>query len=284
VTEALVDPRKPRELARECPIDIYLSGHDGGGEGRCYWPWPYRMDAATEALETYVRDSDVFILDSKIGDPEVTNADVLADAERLNPDYVVPADAWCDPAATTGRIEAFASELEGWDTSADMIVPLQPTAEDMANHHEHYPEVAHLGDFVALGGLKDAPAKVQRDAVENVRAVAGDDTHIHGLGFGINYFRDRRVLKAPVLDSIDCSTPIQEARNGRFWTFADGELTRREVDRPSGAFDLLQIAMAGGTTMTALARMVLAGDRNPEQSELTDHATPVTDGGSNNQQ
>jgi hypothetical protein len=263
---ALIPERKPWECARACPINIHLSGCEGGGEGETYWPWPYRMNRAKEAgvSETYVGSSDVFMLDSAIDDPSITTEDVIEDAESYDVDYAIAADKIWDPETTTDRVIEFMDALDDSSADVETVIPLQPTAEGRSDHGEHYKKLEGIGDYYAVGGVKDASAETKRDAVESVRDVAGDDILLHGFGFGVGYFQDDRVLHRPLLDSIDCTTPIRQGRNGEYWTFEEGSLVKHKMDVPSGDFVALQGAMAAGTTLIALCRMIMHGEPEPE--------------------
>lgn len=258
--EPMVDERVPTQLAKDCPLDIYLSGNDGAGHGATYFPWPYRMNNPKEIGGTYVNNSDVFILDSGINHDDITNEDVFKKALAFDPDYVFPADLVGDPDTTTERVLDFLNEMDDAGVTADPIIPLQPTQVGGADHHKHYPDLEAHGDYFAVGGVKDAPAATKRRAVENVRRVAGDDVRLHGLGFGVAYFQEPRVLRKVMLDSLDSSGPIQQADNGVYWSFVDGELTRHETERPKGDYPLFQIAMLSGVTLVSLARMVMENE------------------------
>lgn len=267
--QPMIDPRKPKELSRKCPIDIYLSGCDGGGYGSTYFPWAYRMNRPKELRQTYVDDSDVFIEDSGIHIDSITTEDVIQGALDYRPDRVIAADVFYEPEKTTERIYEFLDMIDDRGVEAEPIIPLQPSESGVADHVDHYRDVAGLSDHYAIGGVKDAPASVQRDAVESIREEVGDGVTLHGLGFGLKYFTDPRVLGNPLLDSIDCSTPIQRAREGEYWTLDEnGDMVKQYHPKPSGTFSLLEIAMESGLTLISLARMVLLaseGDMDPEE-------------------
>lgn len=258
--DPLIDPRKPKELARECPLDIYLSGSDGGGYGSTYFPWGYRMHRAKERglTPTYVEDCDTFILDSAINVEDITTDDVIDDVEKYNPDYVIAADVLYDPGKTTERVHEMAGRLEAADADTEMIVPLQPTASGRADHHLHYPDVAGLSDYYAIGGLRDTnDVDIIREAAENVRAAVGDDVRLHGLAFGMKYLTDPRVRTDPMVDSVDCSSPIREGRSGRMHLYEDGEYKTIQMGRPTGRMSLLSVSMASGTTLISMAQMMV---------------------------
>lgn len=281
-SEPLINPRKPRELARDCPIRIHLSGVDGGGEGSTYFPWSFRMGRVGEIYPSFVEDCDTFILDSAIHRPEISTDDVIETALEVEPDYVLPADVLHDQEATTERVIEFLDVMDDAGVTPDPIIPIQPDGEPTTSptgHADHYLELEGLADYYAVGGVMDAPGSIQRDAVEAVRSVAGNDIQLHGLGLGIGYLDDPRVCDAPMLDSLDCSTPIQEARGGKMHVFRNGRLERVELPKPTGDLALLQIALCSGTTLVSLARQLLEGPE-PEDHTLADFGKiPATDGG-----
>lgn len=272
--DGVIHPRKPKELARKCPTSVFLSGHDGGGYGKTYWPWPYRIDRVGEANSTYVADSDQFILDSAISDDDVETEDVIEEALQYEPDLVIPADVLWEPEETTERVLEFLDAMDDAGVEAEPIIPLQPTAEGMADHHQHYRELEGLADRYAIGGVKDADPSIQRDGVEAVREIA-PDVHLHGLGFGIGYYRDPRTRRDPLLDSIDSNSPIVNGRHGRHWQFHDGKLIEMDHPKPEGQFALLQVAVASGLTLIAICRIIL-NDADPDPEDIPGDGDPVT--------
>ena len=267
LAEPMIPPRMPTNLAHQCPLNIFLSGNDGAGHGSTYFPWPYRMNNPKEASSTYVGDSDVFILDSGITHDDVDNEDVVEQALEHNPDYVFAADVLHDPERTTERVTEFLDMLDDAGVESEPIIPLQPTRKGRSDHGTHYSALEGLGEYYAVGGVKDESAETKRDGAESVRRVAGDDIKLHGLGFGIEYFTDDRVLEDVILDSLDSSSPIRQAQSGYYWMYENGRLVKREFDSIGGPFALFQVALASGLTLTSLAKAVIEGEAEPPEPE-----------------
>lgn len=262
MADPILDPRKPKELARECPLDIYLSGSDGGGYGSTYFPWAYRMNRTKDngLTPTYVEDCDKFILDSAINVDEITNDDVINDVEQYDPDYVIAADVLYDQEETTARVIEFLDLLDDTDSTAEPIIPLQPSSKGNVDHHEHYHDLSHLGDYFAIGGMKDiTDHDLMRFAAEFVAEETGEGDQLHGLGFGIGYLTDPRVRENPILDSVDCSTPIHEGKAGRMHLFNDNEYDVVQMPKPKGRISLLRVSLASATTLVSMAQMMLNG-------------------------
>lgn len=192
-----------RRLVDACHVDLYLSATDGA---RTYWPW--RMMPVHEADKRHRNACEHFVLDSSFQHEYITNEDVLDKAAALDVEMTVLADVWHDKDAT---VDAILDGLELYDDhefDGDILVPLQPP------HDECYADLAGQADAYAIGGVKDASDATKIDATRAVREVAGDDAHLHGLGFGVTDTLVEAVQDDPaLLDSVDYSTPIQNAMN-----------------------------------------------------------------------
>ena len=190
-----------RRLVDEAFVDLYLSAVDGA---RIYWPW--RMQPVHEASDRHRDACEQYIVDSSFKDDTITNEDVLDTAAALDAEATVLADVYQDKDAT---IEAILDGLEVADDhryDGDLVVPLQPP------HQECYAELAGQADIYAIGGVKDAPDAEKVQAAKAVRAVAGPDVHLHGLGYGATDPIVDAVRNQPaLLDSVDYSTPVQRA-------------------------------------------------------------------------
>lgn len=191
-----------RRLVDEAYVDLYLSGVDGA---RVYWPW--RMQPVHEASKRHRNACEYYIVDSSIQDESITNEDVLDCAELMDAEAAVLADVWHDVDAT---VEAILDGLEIYDDHAyegDILVPLQPP------HSECYRQLEGQDiDIYAIGGVKDDTDAEKIRAAKDVRAVAGPDVHLHGLGYGATDTIVTAVRNDPtLLDSVDYSTPIQNA-------------------------------------------------------------------------
>jgi len=205
----VIDREYLDRLVRSTPVDLYASGVDGA---RCYWPW--RMNKAKGpmghgARKSHAAKCDQYVLDSNFTDESVTNMDVLDEAATLGADAAVLADVYQDMEATVDAL------LDGLELADDhhfegtVVLPLQPP------HDECYRQVAPSVDrevWWAVGGVKDETAEIKVDAAKTLREVAGDDAHIHGLGFGVTEHLARAVRNDPaMLDSIDNATSMSNA-------------------------------------------------------------------------
>lgn len=209
-------------VARECPINIYLSG----GNGRMYWP--YRLQPAKKGDSTpSVRESsDTYILDSGFDEDGIPQEQVISMAYERQPEYVIPNDSVNTPEfdgdfrdaieATASKVESFLDKIDEKTFPATVIVPLQPPHElHYAYLHEHYPRQVQRGHF-AIGGLKNASSQDQIRAMQSIRRVAGYEPYIHGFGFGaapdiLDALRENPAL----IDSVDFSTPQDHTRRAR---------------------------------------------------------------------
>lgn len=193
-----------RRIIDECYVDLYLSATDGA---RSYWP--FRMQPTHEVSKAHRNACERYIVDSAIQRDDIGNAETLDAAHRVGAETVVLADVWQDVDAT---VDAVLDGLELYDDHSfdgKVMVPLQPP------HDECYRKLEGHGiDIWAVGGVKDAPDGEKVESVRDVRAVAGADAHIHGLGYGVTETLVDAVRSDPsLLDSLDYSTPVQNAMN-----------------------------------------------------------------------
>lgn len=189
-----------RRLIDDAYIDLFLAGCDGA---RIYWPW--RMARENGSLgKPYRNACEVYWVDSSIANPDYGNQDALDDAYRYDAEAVLLADTMGDFEATIDAVAEGLNLADNHSFDGDVIVPLQSPYADA------YREFAGASDYYAIGGLKDAPDSKRIEAAETVRGLAGDDVHLHGLGWGP---RDELVAaiheRPDLIDSVDYSTPIQ---------------------------------------------------------------------------
>lgn len=224
-----------KTLLDACPIDVYIASNN-----RTYW-YPYRLQKvgyASDRIRPLARRG--YILDSGIGDDDVTNADVLEKARGLDERYinpntwVVPKDYLHDRSRTTESVLDFFDLYDDFRYSEPatvlkpaVIVPLQPP------HVEHYEALRDHGvtaDRWAIGGVKDRPPAEQLDALRTFREAVGPEPDVHGMGFGANQTLIRGLREDPgLVSSLDLSTPEQYARfsklPGERWEKEDGYVT-----------------------------------------------------------
>lgn len=259
---SLIDPRKPLELARNCPVDIYLSGHEGAGYGKTYFPWPYRMSRPGETLASYFNDCDKYILDSGIHREEITNSDVIREAKKVKPDYIIAADVLYKPEITTEKIFEFLDLLEEHSIDAKPIIPLQPSQQGETDHWRHFQDLNGLSDYYAIGGVLGIPSEKKQEAARKVREKAGENVKLHGLAFDIKYFNSPEIIKEPYIDSIDSSSPIQDGRKGLAWAYTADGIERLQYPEPKGPTALLQVSLHSGLSLVTTARLILNEFKN----------------------
>lgn len=190
-----------RRLVDRCYVDLYFSACDGA---RLYWPW--RMQPVHEADRRHRDACESYIVDSSFKDDSITNEDVLDAAARLDAEVAVLADVYQDKPAT---VDAVLDGIETCDShrfDGEIMVPLQPP------HGDCYRDLEGQADIYAIGGVKDAGDTARIEAAREVRGIAGEDVHLHGLGYGttdaiVAALRDDPAL----LDSVDYSTAMQDA-------------------------------------------------------------------------
>jgi len=240
-----------RRLVDEAYLDLYLSAVDGA---RVYWPW--RMQPVHEANKRYRNACESYIVDSSFKDPGITNEDVLDTAAKLDAEAAVLADVYQDKDATVRGVLDGLELADDHHYDGDIMVPLQ------APHVECYRELEGQADLYAIGGVKDASDTEKIVAAKAVRAVAGPDLHIHGLGFGVT---DRVVdavrTQPELLDSIDYSTPVQNANS-------------RAVEAGKERMSVVA-SRASATLIEDLRRISPYAEYDTEQQTLI----PVADGG-----
>lgn len=190
-----------RRLVDEAYVDLYLSAVDGA---RVYWPW--RMQPVHEASERHRNACEKYIVDSSFKDESITNEDVLDCAEAMNAEAAVLADVYQDKDATVDAILDGLELADDHHYDGDLMVPLQ------APHVECWEDLEGQAEMYAIGGVKDASDDKKIHAAKGVRAAAGPDLHLHGLGFGVTDRLVDAVRGHPdLLDSVDYSTPVQSA-------------------------------------------------------------------------
>lgn len=215
-----------RRLVDQSYVDLYLSATDGA---RLYWPW--RMQPVHEATERYRNACERYIIDSSFSREDITNTDVLETGARLDAEAVVLTDVWHDVDATVDALVDGIERYHDHRFDGDVILPLQPP------HAECYKRLRErgLGDghIYAIGGVKDDPDRVKIRAAEDVYDIAGPETHLHGLGFGLTEELIAAIQHNPdLLDSVDYSTPVQSSMDG---TVAAGEERMSVVAARAGA-------------------------------------------------
>lgn len=207
------------KVARRAVVNLYVAGTNG----RFFWP--YRLQPADEATPSVRRKSFKYILDSGFDNQNgITNEDLITEAKRRDPTYVIPNDeisdedtsSWEAIRETAARVEQFLDLVDERGLNCKVLVPLQPPYD---LHFEHlrvnHPRQARRRHF-ALGGMKDSPPERQLRHIRRFRAEVGWDAYAHGLGFGASRPMIEALREEPaLLDSVDVSTPQQHAITGQ---------------------------------------------------------------------
>ena len=190
-----------RRLVDGAHVRLYLSANDGA---RIYWPW--RMHPPSEATKSYRDACEHYVIDSDPLDDDVTAADVLDAATRYDAEVASLQDVYQDKDATVDSL------LEGLEVADDhefdgtLLLPLQaPYAEcwrELGSPTEHW---------LGIGGLKDGRPAERLTATRTLRDATGPDVWIHGFGWGVNGIASAIRNDPDLLDSLDYSTPMQDA-------------------------------------------------------------------------
>lgn len=193
------------ERVNRCPIDIYVASN-------MPYEYPYKLVKPAHVTSTIVASAETTIMDSGIGNKDMTNKEVLDLSDKYDTDFVVAKDYLHDQEETTESVREFLDLYETHPTRATPLIPLQPP------HHEHYQELA--GEYAyLLGGMAfNVDTRTIIDAVERFRATAGTAPYVHLLGVGTNpRLMDYLANNPDMVQSIDASTPEQCAINGNIY-------------------------------------------------------------------
>jgi hypothetical protein len=202
-----------RRLVDAAYIDLYLSASGGAG-GRVYWPW--KMNPPKEALPRMQKTCESYVIDSDPLDDSVTTTDALDCGYRLNAEIVSLQDIYQDCSATVEKLLEGLEIADSHRFDGQLLLPLQ------APYVECWQELGEPTEHIlGIGGLKDGTAGERIDAMRELRNTVGDKPHIHGFGWGINGIAERIREEPHLIDSIDYSSPIQNAMNSSDYTPGD---------------------------------------------------------------
>jgi len=193
-------------LVDEAYIDLFLAGVDGA---RIYWPWRMAKKRRDSLGRSYRNACEVYWVDSAIQDSDYGNQNVLDDAHDFDAEAVLLADTMGNYDETVKSLKAGLDLVDDHAFDGEVIIPLQ------APYDECYTEFAGESEIYAIGGLNQATTDAPRiKAAKDVRALAGDGIHLHGLGWGPRDELAKAIHENPdLIDSIDYSTPIQSAES-----------------------------------------------------------------------
>lgn len=189
------------EILSDSPVRLYFSASDSGA-----LKWPWRMNACHHAEQTYVDNSEHYILDSAFQRDDIGTEDVLDKAVDFGAEMVALVDIYGSKNKTVDKILSDMEIVDDHEFSGDILVPLQPP------HGECYKSLEGVGDWYAIGGVMKAPPEEKIQAAQSVRDVSGDDIHLHGLGWGATDKVIRAIRDSPQLvDSIDSRGEFEKA-------------------------------------------------------------------------
>jgi hypothetical protein len=193
-----------RRLVDAAHVELFLSGNDGA---RMYWPW--RMQPPKESAPSYRNACEVYAIDSDPLDDDVTTADVLHEAVRLDAEIASLQDVYHDMDATADSLLEGLGIADSHAFDGSLMLPLQEPYIDC------WKEIGEpTKHIIGLGGLKDGSAAARIQAAEEFSSAAGTDIHLHGFGWGPRGDLGAWIRNHPdVLDSLDYSTPIQTGIN-----------------------------------------------------------------------
>lgn len=187
-------------------LDVVLAGDENG---RIFWPW--RMHAADEVSMPNRDACSYLIVDSVISDDSWGNLKTLNKALAVDADAVVLADVWQNVDETVEQVLDGLETYEQHEWNGDIFIPLQSPVDECL-HMLLGAGITPAECKFAVGGLKDARPAEQIKAVRKARDIVGPDPHLHGLGFGGSDKLAAEIAADPtLLDSIDCSTSVQNA-------------------------------------------------------------------------
>lgn len=218
-------------IISKCPVKIFAVA-----DMDAYW-YPYKLQHVGNSRPGTREECLEYIVDSDIGDEDVTNEDVLDRAHELDATMVVPKDHVWDREATTESAHEFMDLYEEHPCHARPVMPLQPTThmegdEEVANtdHVDHVPDLPDVGAYM-VGGVKDLDGHQHVEALRRVREVK-PYAYLHGLGMGASPSFVAAVREEPrLVDSVDLQTPEKCAINGQ--TFGES-LTQVDMLSPRG--------------------------------------------------
>src|SRR5271157_3055807 len=114
--------------------------------------WPHVLASTRYATPAVRERCEYLVVDSDIRDPDMSNAKVIAKANAVGADCVVPKDVFGNWRATVDSVRTF-FKYEDW--GGDVLIPLQqPYAKCFA-------ALAEYGDWFGLGGLLPLPKAEQ---------------------------------------------------------------------------------------------------------------------------
>lgn len=216
-------------------FDVWLGGSENDDVR-----YPKRLVSADKISPRVRAVTEDLIVDSNVGDSDMTNEEVLQAAIDVNAQYVVAKDYLAEnmggrdarERAIDATYESAVEFHELWldhGCPGNVIYPLQP---DHAHHYEKYESFYEDVSFLGVGGLRGAAPDTQVAAVQSLREVVGPHQWLHGFGFGCaEHHLEAAWSDRPYVDSVDVSTFEQLPKNN---VVLDADLTQHTLTESKG--------------------------------------------------
>lgn len=157
------------------------------------------------------------MLDSGIFNPEITNADILRVAERVQPKVIVPKDYFFDNPRTIESVKKFAKEFGSYNLkNSRILIPLQKpwTIDHTFRNH----------DYFAIGGIIKLSGPAKRKVIAKI-VTKHPDKEFHLFGAGLKAFKDLIYKHKNIISSdtnMERKASINRCRvfktNGKYFT------------------------------------------------------------------
>lgn len=219
-------------IIERSPVTVYSSTSTAMLE------YPYILGRPSMKSPTLSDQASHYIMDSDIGNDDVTNTDVYEAALSVDADVVVPSDVIGDTSASTSSIVEMVEMVD--DDDMNVILPLQ--SDDRLTRREHYNELKmrlyergyNIDEhIVGVGGVRDVPVQEQIETCFNIRRAVGEDTEIHAFGCGVHHEWVVALRRYPnLVDSVDTTTVFRTVNNQSVF---DSRMETHRHDMPRGA-------------------------------------------------
>lgn len=187
-------------IISSAPVEVYLSENSG------ILNWPWRMNAAHDASEQLAEGTETYIVDSSFQRDDIGTEFVLDKAAEISADIVALVDVYGSRKKTVDSILKDIEIVDDHEFEGEIMVPLQPP------HDKCYLDLEDVGDLYGIGGVAKESAEAKVKAAERARKVAGDDEHLHGLGWGMTQPVVEAIRSDPgLVDSIDSKSAYDKA-------------------------------------------------------------------------
>lgn len=211
--------------------------------------YPYVLGRPEYSSPTLAKQADEYILDSGIGNDDITTEDIIERGDDIGATTLVPKDNINNPTATTDAVIEMLTQ-----TDKDILIPLQ--SDETVTHYQHYCDLSDklqeigedITDFtVALGGIRDESIEDQILTAVNFRDNVGQGVDVHAFGCGIHHEWVVAIRKRPeLIDSLDTSILYQTVNKG---TVFDAMMEKRDYELARGRNSTCIFMMQKETSM-----------------------------------